>query len=526
VAKIVIDPITRIEGHLKIEAVVESGVVQDAKSCGMLFRGLEILLRGHDPFDAQFIAQRICGVCPTTHAMAATLNLDSAFGIADQIPDNGRIIRNLIQGSNYIQSHILHFYHLAVLDYVDITKVAQYEGKDAGLSSVKDFITRAMNAGDMSMLGPFYPRNEGDYRLSDEVNIDATAHYVEALDMRRLAHEMSAIFSGKMPHNVAIIPGGVTEAPTVDKITNFLWKLNQLRQFIDNVYIPDVLAVASAYPDYFSIGKGCGNLLSYGVFDLESKEKDLSRRSRLLRQGVVSLPDLELGALDPSKITEQVTSSWYQNGPALYPGDGETDPDGSKSGAYTWIKSPRYDGKVYEVGPLARMVVNYVAGNSTVKQAVDGVLSYFGVGLEALFSVLGRHAARALDCKIVADKMADWLLELKPGEPICVEYQTPVESEGMGLWDGPRGALGHWMRIKNSRIENYQCVVPTTWNASPRDDRDQPGTMEQAIIGTEIRDEANPLEIGRIVRSFDPCLACAVHLVTPRGNEISKFRVI
>ncbi len=525
-AKIVIDPLTRIEGHLKIEAVVENGVVKDAKSCGMLFRGLEILLKGRDPFDAQFIVQRICGVCPTTHAMAATLNLDSAFGIADQIPDNGRIIRNLIQGANYVQSHILHFYHLAALDYVDVTKVAQYDGKDAGLNSVKDFITRALTAGDMSMLGPFYPRYEGDYRLSDEVNISATAHYVEALQMRRLAHEMSAVFSGKMPHNVAIIPGGVTEVPTVDKIANFLWKLNQLRQFIDNVYIPDVLAVADAYSDYFGIGAGCGNLLSYGVFDLESKEKDLSKRSRLFRQGTVSLSDLKLAALVPSKITEQVTSSWYKSGAALYPGDGETEPDHNKSGAYTWLKSPRYDGKVYEVGPLARMVVNYVAGDATVKQAVDGVLSYFNVGPAALFSVLGRHAARALDCKIVADKMADWLLELKPGEPTCVEYQTPVESEGMGLWDGPRGALGHWIRIKDSKIENYQCVVPTTWNASPRDDKNQPGTMEQAIIGTKIKDESNPYEIGRIVRSYDPCLACAIHLVTPKGNEISKFRVI
>jgi hydrogenase large subunit len=526
VAKITIDPLTRIEGHLKIEAVVENGVVKDAKSCGMLFRGLEILLRGRDPFDAQFIMQRICGVCPTSHAMAAALNLDSAFGIADQIPANGRIIRNLIQGANYLQSHILHFYHLAALDYVDVTKVAKYDGKDAGLNSVKEFITRALNAGDMSMLGPFYPRYEGDYRLTDEVNIAATGHYLEALKQRKLAHEMSAIFSGKMPHNVAIIPGGVTEVPTVDKITNFLWKLNQIRNFIDNVYIPDVLAVASAYSDYFSIGKGCGNLLSYGVFDLEVKEKDLSRRNRLFKQGTVSLSDLKLAALDPSKITEQVTSSWYKDSPALYPGKGITEPDRNKAGAYTWLKAPRYGNTVYEVGPLARMVVNYVSGDTTVKQAVDNVLSYFKAGAGALFSVLGRHAARALECKIVADNMAKWILELKPGEPTCVEYQTPDESEGMGLWEGPRGALGHWIKIKNSKIENYQCVVPTTWNASPRDANDQPGSMEQAIIGTRIKDETNPFEIGRIVRSYDPCIACAVHLVTPRGNELGKFRVL
>jgi len=269
--KIVIDPITRIEGHLKIEVVVEEGVVKEARSSGALFRGFEILLQGRDPYDAQHLVQRICGVCPTAHAMAAALNLDSAFGIDDKIPDNGRILRNLIQGANFIMSHLIHFYHLTALDFVDVTKVAEYDGKDPALVSIKEFITRALDAGDMTMLGPFYPRYEGDYRLPDEVDQAAVAHYVQALNMRRLAHEMSAIFSGKMPHNVAIVPGGVTATPTVDEIADFMWKLQELRYFIDNVYVPDVLAIAGVYSDYFEIGKGCGNLLSYGVFDLEAK---------------------------------------------------------------------------------------------------------------------------------------------------------------------------------------------------------------------------------------------------------------
>jgi hydrogenase large subunit len=503
-AKIVIDPITRIEGHLKIEVTVEGGVVKDAKSSGTLFRGIEILLKGRDPYDAQHITQRICGVCPTAHAMAATLNLDSAFGIADKIPDNGRIIRNLIQGANYIMSHILHFYHLTALDYVDVTKVAKYDGKDPALNAVKDFIKRALDAGDMAMLGPFYPRYEGDYRLPDEVDRAAVAHYVQALDMRRLAHEMSAIFSGKMPHNVGIVPGGATEPPTVDKIANFLWKLQQLRDFVDNVYIPDVIAVAEVYSDYFAIGKGCGNLLSYGVFDLEAKGKDLAKRSRLLKQGTTSATDLAYHALEPAKITEDVKNSWYKSTSGLHPSKGQTDPDRQKDGAYSWVKAPRYGGDVYEVGPLARMVVSYTAGEPTVQKLVNDTLAHFKAPPAALFSVLGRHAARALECKFVADSMPGWLLQLKPGEPMVADYVTPDTAEGMGLWEAPRGTVGHWIEIKGGKIANYQCVPPTNWNASPRDDKGQPGPIEQALIGTKVKDESNPFELVRIVRSFDP----------------------
>ena len=525
-SKIVIDPITRIEGHLKVEAIVEGGEVKETRCSGTLFRGFENFLQGRDPYDAQHLVQRICGVCPTAHAMAATLNLDSAFGIDDRIPDNGRILRNLIQGANYIQSHILHFYHLAALDYVDVTKVAQYEGSDPALVSVRNFIGQALEADDMSLLGPFYPRYEGDYRLPDDVDRAAVAHYVQALNIRRLAHEMSAIFSGKMPHNVAIVPGGATEALTVQKIADFLWRLNELRTFIDNVYIPDILAVAQAYPDYLEIGRGCGNMLSYGVFDLETAEKDLTKRQRLHKQGIASADTLTHQPLDAAKITEDVQNSWYSSGSGLHPSQGETVTDFSKEGAYSWLKSPRYDGQVYEVGPLARMVVSYVAGEPTVQQLVNDTLSQLDAGPEVLFSTLGRHAARALDCKFVADKMADWLLELKPGEPVCTEFTNPEEGEGMGLWEAPRGALGHWIRIEEGKIANYQCVVPTTWNASPADDKDQPGPMEQSITGTKINDESNPFEIVRIVRSYDPCLACAVHLITPRGNDIGKFRVV
>ena len=516
--RIVIDPITRIEGHLKIEAVVEEGEVKEAKSSGTLFRGWELILQGRDPRDAQRLTQRICGVCPTSHSTAATLCLDSAFGIAGKISDNGRILRNLILGSAHIADHILHFYHLAALDYVDITKVARYEGNSPVLSSIKRFIERGE-------LGPFFPRYEGDYRLSDEANQQAVAHYVEALNMRRKGQEMLSIFGGKMPHNCAIVPGGVTEVPTIDKIASFLWRLNELRDFIDSVYIPDVLAVAKAYSDYFEVGRGCGNLLSYGSFDLEVEETDLTKRQRLLKQGTVS-SDLKLGTLDPNKVTEAVKHSWYadyDNG--RHPTSGETKPEPGKAGAYSWAKAPRYDGKVYEVGPLARMAVTYLTGDPKVKTLVDSVLSQFKAAPSVLFSVLGRHAARALYVKLIADTMPEWLLQLKPGEPVYVDYTIPEEVTGMGLVDAARGALGHWIEIKEGKIANYQCVVPSTWNLGPRDDKEQPGPVEQALIGTKIRDENNPFEIVRIVRSFDPCLACAIHLITPKGRNLGQFRI-
>jgi hydrogenase large subunit len=523
--KIIIDPLTRIEGHLKIEATTERGIIKDTKSSGTLLRGFEIILKDRDPRDAPQITSRICGVCPTSHCTTSSLCLDNAFGIADKIPRNGRILRNLIQGANFIQSHILHFYHLAALDFVDVTKVADYGGKEPALVSVKNFIARALSEGDMYSLAPFYPRYEGDYRLSIEENQIAVAHYVEAFEARRLAHELSATFSGIIPHQKAIVPGGTTEIASVDKIANFIWQLEQLRQFIDNVYIPDVLTVANAYPDYFSIGKGCGKYLAYGVFNLESSEGELAKQPRFLSPGITSIDTLEHSHLDPSLITEDVKHSWYSSSSGLQPSKGETVPDPYKSDAYSWIKSPRYKGEVYEVGPLARLAVSYTGGNSIVRTALDELMLELGIASTDLASVLGRHAARALETKLVADEMAKWILELEPGAPTYTEYEVPHTAQGMGLWEAPRGALGHWISIKDGKIENYQCVVPTTWNASPRDDKGQPGPLEQAITGTNIKDEENPFEIVRIVRSFDPCLACAVHLITPRGTKLGKFQV-
>ncbi|MBD3165101.1 nickel-dependent hydrogenase large subunit [bacterium] len=512
---IVIDPVTRIEGHLKIEATVDGGRVKEAKSSGMLWRGIEQILAGRSPLDAQRITQRICGVCPTGHSTASTLNLDSALGVNDKIPDNGRIIRNLILGSNFIQSHILHFYHLAALDFVDVTDVAGYNGNDPDLRQVSKFISNGN-------LSPFVPRYEGDYRLPKKVNIAAVKHYVEALNMRRLAQECLAIWGGHMPHNMAMVPGGVTENPTVDKIADFRWRLQKLRYFIDNTYIPDVVAVAGVYDDYFQIGGGCGNYLSYGCFEMNS-EPDLTKRERLIPMGRVSAKDLKPQPVDPAKISEQVKHSWYRSDSDLHPSRGQTEPDRKKEGAYSWLKSPRYDGEVYEVGPLSRQLNAYVNGFGPTRELVNDTLTHFRAGPSALVSVAGRHAARALEAKIVADAMADWVVQLKPGEPVHASFEIPASSEGMGLTEAPRGALGHWITIKDHSIGNYQAVVPTTWNGSPRDDKDQPGPFEQALEGTRVRDPENPFELVRIVRSFDPCIACAVHVVNAKGREMSKF---
>jgi hydrogenase large subunit len=488
-----IDPITRIEGHMGIEAVIDDGVVKDAKSSGTLFRGFEIILKGRDPRDACRLTQRICGVCPTAHATASTLSIDDAFGLTEKIPDNAKLIRALIFGSNFLQSHVLHFYHLAALDYVDA-------------------------AGAIGDLAPFVPRYEGDYRADADVNAELVNHYVQALDIRRKSQEMLSIFGGKMPHNVGIVPGGVTEKPTEDKITSFLWRLNEIRDFIENVYIPDVLAVAKLYSDYFAVGPGCKRLLSYGGFDLPT--------GKLFATGIVA-PDLESEPFARDNITEDVKHSWYADSDSgMNPAQSDTAPQLKKKQAYSFLKSPRYNHDVCEVGPLARMVNNYVQGDAKVKEMVDSVLGQFNAGVDALYSVLGRHAARAIEAKIVGDAMVDWLVALKPDQPVIVEHEIPETGQGAGLAEAPRGSVGHWITVKDKKTDRYQVITPTAWNASPKDDKDQPGAVEQAIIGTKVKDKENPFELVRIVRAFDPCLACSVHLLDARGNEVGAFRVV
>ena len=492
-SRITIDPITRIEGHMAVEVVIDDGVVKEAKSAGTLFRGFEIILQGRDPRDANQLTQRICGVCPIAHATASALCIDEAFGLTGKIPNNAKLIRALIFGSNFLQSHILHFYHLAALDYVDA-------------------------AGTIGDLAPFVPRYEGDYRFSADASAQLVKHYLRALDIRRKCQEMLSIFGGKMPHIVGIVPGGVTERPTEDKITNFLSRLNEIRNFVDNTYIPDVTAVAKAYSDYFQIGTGCKRLLAYGGFDLPG--------GKLFKTGIVS-PQLQPEPFEKENITEDVKHSWYADSDSgKNPAEGQTKPQLEKKRAYSFLKSPRYKGKVCETGPLARMVNNYIQSDAPTKKLVDSLLGEVDVGIDALFSVLGRHAARTLEAKLVADAMVGWLQALKPNEPIIVDNEIPETGRGAGLTEAPRGSVGHWMTIKDKKIDRYQVITPTTWNASPKDDKDQPGAVEQSIIGTRVKDKNNPFELVRIVRAFDPCLACSVHLLDAKANKLGQFRVV
>lgn len=485
-----IEPVTRIEGHLDIEVEVEDGQVVDAKSSGTMFRGFEVILKDRDPRDATILTQRICGVCPISHAMASTLNLESAFGVTP--PDNGRILRNLVLGANFIMSHILHLYHLAALDYINTEGIV-----------------------DMS---PWKPRYVTPDMVTGSTAATLVGHYVQALEIRRKAHEMGAIFGAKLPCTSSFVPGGCTEVVTAEKVTAFRSLLDELRSFIDGIYIPDVLTVAGAFTNYFSIGTGCGNMLAYGVFDL-----DATGTIKLLSRGRYT--DGAYEPFDPAQIAEYVQYSWYADTTTgLNPAVGETEPDLNKPEAYSWLKSPRYLDKVHETGPLARMFVSYLAGEPTVVSLVDYVLGYFGAPASALFSVLGRHAARALECKFVADSMDGWLNDLVEGAPVYNYSPVPSYATGMGLTEAPRGALGHWIEINDQKISRYQVITPTNWNASPKDDDDQKGPIEQALIGTPVADLDQPIEILRIIHSFDPCLACSVHLIRPNG-DIKKFVV-
>ena len=460
-----ISPMTRIEGHLDIEVIVDTvdgrQQVTDAKCSGTMFRGFEKILMGRDPRDATHYTQRICGVCPISHAMASTLALEDAFGVAP--PDNGRILRNLVLGANFIQSHVLHFYHLAAPDYINTTGIL-----------------------DMS---PWTPRFVTGDMVTGQAAATLVDHYVQALAIRRKAHQMGAIFGGRLPMAANFVPGGSSEIVTAEKIAAFTALLTEMREFIDDFYIPDVLLVAGVFPIYTGIGVGCGNLLSYGVFDLNAEGT-----AKLLPGGRITQGDP--GTVEAAQITEYVRHSWYtpESGD-LNPSVGVTEPDVAKEGAYSFVKSPRYEGKVYEAGPLARMKVsgNYEGG----------------------VSVIDRIHARAMETKLVADEMAEWLTELAAGEDVYNPSDTPRNSEGIGLTEAPRGALGHWIQIADFKIARYQVITPTAWNASPTDDAGQLGAIEQALIDTVINNMAQPIELLRVVHSFDPCLACAVHMVRP-----------
>lgn len=541
---IVIDPVTRIEGHLKIEVEVENGLVKNAWSSSQLFRGLELILKGRDPRDAQHITQRACGVCTYTHALASTRCVDNAVGV--DIPENARVIRNLVMAAQFMHDHIVHFYVLHALDWVDVTSALQANPKKAAeiannissrkttvqeLQAVQERLTGFVESG---QLGPFtnayFLEDHPAYYLPPEVNLIATAHYLEALRLQVKAARMMAVYGGKNPHTQFTIVGGVTcyDGLRKERMDEFAGLLKETREFIEEVYIPDLLAVASYYKDWAGIG-GTGNYLSFGEFPMI--EKDL--KSRWIPPGIMQNRNLsKIDPIDPGAIYEHVAASWYKGKKARHPFEGVTDPeytDYDDKDRYSWSKAPRYNGQAMEVGPLASVLVAYAQGQPEIVNAVDTVLRYLDVGPEALHSTLGRTAARGIKALVVAQKTAEWLKELEGNvaagdTKIAQEWEMPDEAEGVGFVDAPRGGLSHWIKIKDKKIDNFQLVVPSTWNFGPRCDQGKLSPVEEALIGTPVADPKRPVEVLRTVHSFDPCIACAVHLIDPRTNEVHKFR--
>jgi hydrogenase large subunit len=462
---ITLDPVSRIEGHLKVEVAVDTvngrQQVVDAWTTGTMFRGIETILVNRNPLDAPDITQRICGVCPVSHALASTSALENAAAFA--APSNARIMRNLVLGSNFLQSHILHFYVLSALDFVD------------GPS-----------------MPPWQPSWAADKRITGTTALTLVDHYVKALEMRRKCHEMGALFGGKLPHPPAFVPGGFSTSIRADRITKFRQYLTEISDFIRNVYIPDVNQVGAAYPDYLQIGGGCRNLIAYGVFDLDN-----AGQNKLLRRGIAQNGSTAISALNVKDITEKVTYSWYADASnGLNPAKGATQPVYPKTtDAYSWLKAPRYRELPFEAGPLARMWVNgdYRRG----------------------ISVIDRHLARAQEAAKVAAAMDTWLNELQTTGAVYSRFTTPANASGIGLTEAPRGALGHWTQITSSRTSRYQIITPTCWNASPRDGRGLRGPIEQALIGTPVGNISEPVEVVRVIHSFDPCLSCAVHVIRP-----------
>jgi hydrogenase large subunit len=461
-----IDPITRIEGHLKIEVKIDTvnGVQQvvDAFAQGTLFRGFEKIMEGRDPRDACLITSRICGVCPTSHAMSAALALDAACGVSGLTPARAasRIMRNLTHGACFIESAILHFY----------------------LLSLPDFITGLPMA-------PWLPGWDVGKRFDAGTRARLTGSFVAAITARRNAHEMGAIFGGKLPHTPAFVAGGFTGVATQANKDAFAAYLNDIIAFIETRYIPDSELLANLFSEYLNLGKGYGNLLSFGVFE----QDDTGTPALLLKRGRIdSASPATVQTVDVASITEQISRSWYGGTDNQHPSVEDTIAQYPKADAYSWLKAPRYAGNVYEAGPLARMIVN---GDYT-----NGI------------SVMDRHMARALEARKIALAMQTWLNDLSVGQPAFTSYTFPGTATSSGLTEAPRGALGHWLQIAAGKTAKYQVVTPTCWNASPKDSAGKRGPMEQALVGVPVENVDKPIEVLRVVHSYDPCLDCATHV--------------
>ncbi|MEN8230159.1 MAG: nickel-dependent hydrogenase large subunit [Bacteroidota bacterium] len=565
--RIVVDPVTRIEGHLRVEVEIQNGKIVDAFSSGTMVRGIEIILKGRDPRDAWAFTERVCGVCTTVHALASVRSVENALGII--IPENAELVRNLMFAAQYMQDHVVHFYHLHALDWVDVVSALNADPKATSelaqsisnwpksspgyFSDLQKRVTGFVNSGQLGVFANGYWGHPA-YKLPPEVNLIGVAHYLEALEWQKEVVKIHTIFGGKNPHPNYLV-GGVpcsfnldnSNAINAERLAMVGKLLNDAKTFVEQVYIPDLMAVASFYKDWGAIGGGLTNYMAFGDLPTHGyADVDAFKFPRgiiLDRNLSVVLP---MDTSDPEQIQEQIAHSYYEyeGGSAKHPWEGQTrlnytgpEPPYDQLNVeekYSWLKTPRWKGKAMEVGPLARMLVGYASGREEFKEVVHWALGKLDVPVEALFSTLGRTAARGLETVLVAGWAQEFyesmLANLKNGDSRTFTSELweptswPETARGVGLSEAPRGALSHWIVIKNGRIENYQMVVPSTWNASPRDSAGQRSAYEESLVGTPVADPEYPLEILRTIHSFDPCIACAVHLYDEKGRYIHQVK--
>lgn len=582
--RVVVDPICRIEGHLRVEVNLDqNNVIRNAVSTGTMWRGLEVILKGRDPRDAWAFTERICGVCTGTHALTSVRAVEDALAI--KIPENANTIRNIMQLNLYVHDHLVHFYHLHALDWVDVVSALKADPKRTSelaqsisawpLSSpgyFRDLQNRLKKFVESGQLGPFANAYWGNpaYKLPPEANLMAVAHYLEALDFQKEIVKVHTIFGGKNPHPNWLVGGvpcainvhdtGAVGALNMERLNYVKSIIDRTKEFVEQVYIPDLLAIASFYKGWLH-GGGLSSqcVLSYG--DLPDKANDHSPTNLLLPRGAITGGKLdkvhEVDLKDPEQIQEFVTHSWYKYADetkGLHPFDGVTEPhykpEGpnfkgtrtrienlDESAKYSWIKAPRWRGNAMEVGCLSRMLLGYVQGKQYpfIKDTIDAVLKKLDVPVTALFSTLGRTAARGIETLYCADLQVSQfdklMANIKAGDSSTANVEKwepatwPKEAKGAGFTEAPRGALGHWIRIKDTKIDNYQCIVPTTWNGSPRDAKGQIGAFEASLMNTPLAKADEPLEILRTLHSFDPCLACSTHVMSPEGQEMTAVKV-
>ena len=564
-ARITVDPVTRIEGHLRIDAEVSGGRVQKAWSSGQMFRGIERILEGRDPRDAWLFTQRFCGVCTTVHAITSVRAVENALAL--EVPLNAQYIRNLILAAHAIHDHIVHFYHLSALDWVDVVSALKADpGKTSQLAEslsawprngrlelkgVQDKLKTFVSNG---QLGPFTNGYWGHpaMKLSPEVNLLAVSHYLQALDVQRRANQIVAILGGKTPNIQNLAVGGVANAINLDNQATLNMErlyhikdiLDEVTAFIEQVYFVDVCAIAAMYPDWLGHGKGVVNYLAVPDMPLDTKGTSFDWPGGTIMNG-------DLATTRPIKtfdeayfrenVSECIAHSWYDGDWTKHPWEESTDPKYTTfqdSGKYSWVKSPRFDGKPMQVGPLAQVLVGFAQGHEpTVRWAkktleTAGAVAGVKLGPEVLHSTLGRHAARMIRTCVISElAKKHWqLLATNIGKGDVASFNPPTfpkgEQRGFGFHEAPRGTLSHWVVIRDGKIANYQAVVPSTWNAGPRDANEQPGPYEASLVGNPVADPEKPLELLRTIHSFDPCLACAVHTLDPEGKEIARVKVL